>query len=48
MDGIIKGVRDIEAEYSMGNKTILILCSADDVTLFAESENDLRNFYMDL
>jgi len=40
MNKIIKGVKDIESGYSMGNNEIQILCYADDATLFAQSEHD--------
>lgn len=42
MDQIIRGVNEVKAGYKMGNRSLRILCYADDAVLVAENEDDLQ------
>lgn len=42
MDEIIRSVKDIQADYNMGDRLIQILCYADDAVPIAEDEDSLQ------
>lgn len=42
MNQIIKDVKDVGVGYRMANKTVAIVCYADDAALIAENEDDLQ------
>jgi len=42
MDQLIESVNEVDAEFRMNNRRLLILCYADDAVLTAESEDDLQ------